>query len=162
VETNNREADALKRAAEQLEGEPAAAGEFVGPEPGAQPSPAGVDYMAEARDLVQFWRMLISSVGPSLSDIYDDATCDRLAAALGPVMAKYNFDLSRFGPELVLAAVAIPLTIRTYRAIGMENKRRAAEAKAKAAAGDGPRPTEPHAPGPIVDHTDPSSLHTRA
>lgn len=152
----NGQAEALRHAAEQLEDSPAG-GEFVGAGAPAEPLAPAIDYLQEARDVVQFWAMLITSVGPSLVEIYDPATCERLAVALGPVMAKYQFDLSRWGPELVLAAVALPLTVRTARAVSHENRLRRAEAEAS-----GKRPTEPNAPAPVVDVTDPESLHTRA
>lgn len=128
--------------------------------PGVDQGPAPIDFNEEARDLVQFWRVLISSVGPSLAEIYDDATCDRLASALGPVLAKYDLNLGKFGPELVLAAVAVPLGVQTYKAVKAEGEKR--EQLAKQKPGDPPRSAEPDAQQPVIDKTDPLSLHNRA
>jgi hypothetical protein len=151
------EAVALEHAAEQ----PASPAGAIPPAGEGAAAPR-VDYNAEARDVVQFWRVLICSVGPSLEAIYDDATCDRLATALAPVMAKYELSLNKFGPELVLAAVAVPLAVRTYQAVKVEAKRRQELADQRKREKEQPHELEPGAQRPVTDAIDPASLHTKA
>ena len=116
-------------------------------EAGAPP----IDYQAEARDIVGLARMGLVITWPSLEEVYTDDKCERLAQALAPVLEKYAFDLGRFGPELGLAVVAIPLAAQTYAAIRAE---RAAKKPDQAAAPRG-------AQAPVIDQTDPASLHTK-
>jgi hypothetical protein len=131
---------------EQLDAE--AAGVAGDPStPGAAPVPPAPprDWNAEAADLVQFTRELLVATWDRLEPVWTPDKCVRLSRALAPVMEKYDFSLGRFGPEIMLAAVGLPLGIATLQVIRA------------------PAPGQP-APGaqvPTIDATDPHSLHTR-
>lgn len=107
----------LQAEAEQIDAQGATA-------PGATPepaAPAGPDYLTEARGLVDFMIGVAKPLYPSLERVYTKEACDKLAAAAAPVMEKYGMSLGelfkRWGPEINLAFVALPLTLQTLQAV---------------------------------------------
>ena len=116
-------------------------------QPGAAPAapPAPRDWNAEADDLVTFAKELLTGTWPALESIWTADKCARLARAAAPVMAKYEFDLGRWGPEIMLGAILAPMTNATVRTI-----RQPAPGEAPAGA-----------LRPVQDVTDPGSLHTK-
>lgn len=61
---------------------------------------------------------------PSLATIYTPDTCTTLAAATLPVMKKHGWSvpgvLSKWGEEIALAAIALPLSITTWKAVSAD------------------------------------------
>jgi hypothetical protein len=127
------------------------------------PPPDPVDYMGDARGIIDIAAESLAAFYPSTAPILNDEKRNKIAAAAAPVMEKYGLSvggfLAKFGPEIglcfALAQVAIPLAnaIRADRA--------AAAAEARREAGK-PEPTGPATPmQPVIDRTDPSSLHNK-
>lgn len=106
-----------------LEAEAAALDATAAAVPGAVEAPAApvVDSAAEVAALLQTVSALLSPMFPSLSTIYTEATCRKLAAAAAPVLAKYDMSVGglfeRWGPEIGLAAAALPVAVATHRGI---------------------------------------------
>lgn len=118
--------------------------ETVAPPPpaeGEQGAPAApVDYLADARGLVDMSAELLAAFYPSTRPVLDDAARGRIAAAASPVMEKYGLSLGglfgKWGAEInlafVLAQVALPLSaaIRADREAKAESAPVAAAAAA--------------------------------
>lgn len=151
---------ALQAQAAALEAEtapPAAPGE---PGEGAA-LPAPVDYLADARGLVNIAAESLAAFYPSTAAVLTDEKRERIAAAAAPVMEKYGFNLAglfgKWGPEIglgfALAQVALPLAA----AIRAD---RAAAAAEKAAQ---PAPPPPDASSPATTSAPPASdLYAKA
>lgn len=133
------ELDALDAEAAGIAGDPSA----PSLSPAAPPAPR--DWNAEADDLVMFARELLTGTWPQLETIWTPEKCARLARAAAPVMAKYDFDLGKWGPEIMLGAILAPMTIATVRAVK----------------GGAPGAAPAGALRPAEDRTDPDSLHTK-
>lgn len=105
--------------------------------PGAVSQPAPVDYLAEAKNLIEFAHGLYVPLFPSLEKVYTPDVRARIAAAAAPVMQKYSFDLGaffgRFGPEIGLVMVVVPLVPPTITAVRADRAARDAEKSTKPA-----------------------------
>lgn len=81
----------------------------------------GMDYLMEARNLIEFAVTLFVPLFPSLANVYTDAAKVALANASAPMMEKYNMSMGglfeKWGPEINFAMVSFPLGLQTYRAI---------------------------------------------
>lgn len=103
------------------------------PPPDAAPPAPAVDPTAEAADLIRFAVSLFVPLYPSLERVYSEQAQARLAAAAGPVMAKYGWTMGglfeKWGPEINLAIVGIPLAIETSKAIRADTADRVAAAQ---------------------------------
>lgn len=95
--------------------------EFI---PAGSPDPepaAGVDYLLEAKNLIEFAVTLFTPLFPSLANVYTEANKAALASASAPMMEKYNLSMGglfeKFGAEINFAMVSLPLGMQTYRAI---------------------------------------------
>lgn len=111
----------------------AAAAPQLAAQPAAEPDAAKVDPNAEAADVIRFAVALFVPLYPSLQAVYSDTAQARLAAAAGPVMAKYGWTMGglfeKWGPEIQLAIVGIPLAIETSKAIRADTAARVAAAR---------------------------------
>lgn len=100
------------------------------PPAGAEPPALAVDPVAEAADLIRFAVALFVPLYPSLAAVYTEPAQGRLAQAAGPVMAKYGWTMGglfeKWGPEINLAIVGIPLAIETSKAIRADTVARTA------------------------------------
>lgn len=91
-----------------------------GPAPGAVEA-VGPDPVAETQAVIGVVVGLLVPVLPYLGAIYTEDVQGRLAAAYVPVADKYGWTsgggiFERYGPELMLAAAALPVVVQTARA----------------------------------------------
>ena len=125
----------------------AAPGAEAGHGPATPGDAAPADWPNESRQLVAFLCTSIVPLWPSLGKVYTPETQTSIAAALAPVLQKYNFDLGRlfgrFGPEIGFAMVALPLVIPTLEAIKHDRKTQAKKGA------DAPTPPPPAAAGAV-------------
>jgi hypothetical protein len=102
-------------------------------------APGAPDFAVEARGCVDLFCSIMFPLYPSLEAVYTPEARARVVAALAPVLAKHQFTLAalfgKWGPEINLAFVALPLVNPSIDAIKADRAARAAErAKEKAAA----------------------------
>lgn len=149
-------ADLQQIAAEaaQLEAETAPAAISDPSAPDGSENEAPIDFQQEAVDLMDFVLAALDPFYPCLEKVYTPQKKEKLARALGKVMAKYNLTflsfLGKWGPEIELIIVVFPLARETYKAIKAETA--ALEVK----------DTQPATPmQPIIDQTAPNALHTK-
>ncbi len=128
------ELDALDAEAATVAGDPTQPGSAP-----AAPEPPR-DWTAEAVDLVTFAKELLVGTWPRLAEIWTAEKCASLARAAAPVMERYDFNLGRWAPEIMLAAVALPLGIQTVRIVKESKRAEAGQV-------------------PAVDTTEPGALH---
>jgi hypothetical protein len=94
---------------------------------------------------------VLSKLYPSIEAVYTDEACGEVAAALGPVLAKYNVNLKDFGgrwqEEIGAAIVCGPIAWATVQAIKADIAARVGNspqavghAKAAALSAPGPQP----------------------
>lgn len=106
--------------------------------PGAAEEAPAADVAAEIAALLKTASAMLTPAFPSLSEIYNDVTCRQLGEAAAPVLAKYGVSLGgifdRWGPEITLAAVALPVSIATYKGIKADSAARSAPAAGQASA----------------------------
>lgn len=123
---------------------------------------APVDYMTDALGLTEIVAAGLGGIYPSTEKVLTPDTRKKFAAALAPVMEKYGMSLGvffgRFGAEVNLLFVTAGFAIPLVKAIGEDRQ------AAKVAAGEipAPKPIEKAGLQPVIDRTDPGSLHTRA
>lgn len=86
------------------------------------------DFAGEARAAVDTFAALIVGYAPAAAELWDNDAKKCIAAALGPVMEKYNFSLNALPPELTLIIIAGPVLYQSSKCIATQ----AAEQKAKA------------------------------
>ena len=131
----------------------------LGPDGQPLPPPEPVDYLGDARGIVDIAAESLAAFYPSTAPILDEGKRGKIAGALAPVMEKYGFSLggfmARFGPEINLAFVLAPVSLALAGAI------RADRAAAKAEKGE-PAAKPTGAMAPVIDRTDPNSLHNKA
>lgn len=106
------------------------------------PPPPPIDYLNEAGAAVAVFAALAVGYAPAAARLWDEAAKHRIAAALAPVMAKYNFSLGAMPPEITLLIVAGPVLYQTSRIIASEM----AEQKARPAPAVEQQPGRPPAP----------------
>lgn len=111
-----------------------------------EPAAPAVNFNEEAKQLVTFAADLATGFWPSLAEVYTLERRTAITAALVPVLAKYDFTLARvferWGPEINLAFVALPLVTPTLAAIRAD--------QAKKAEADKPAGEATRAPGDPV------------
>lgn len=131
IEENGAELAALGSAAAALDAE-IGAGDF-GPAPD-QPAELAPDATAETAAVLKMAVALLSPVLPYLPEIYTEDKIIALAGAYVPVAEKYGWTsggwFDKYGPELVLAATALPLAFQTTQAHKAMIEARAKAAKA--------------------------------
>lgn len=110
----------------------------------AEPEAVRVDLAAELAALLQTAAGILVPAFPCLATIYTEATCKRLGDAAAPVMDKYGWSVGglfdRWGAEITLAAVALPVALATAQGV-----------KADLAAKRKPPEPEPNPPAPPTD-----------
>ncbi|SMC29522.1 hypothetical protein SAMN02745857_03891 [Andreprevotia lacus DSM 23236] len=93
----------------------------------------GYDAALEARTLLQVAREALAPIYPSLRAVYSDETCERIAQAAAPVMHKYGVTaggiFEKWGPELALAVVVVPVGMQTVKAIRHDREQAALAAQ---------------------------------
>lgn len=129
---------------------------------GNEPVPAEpVDYHQEARDILDFALDSIIPLYPCLESVYTPDKREKLASAAARLMEKYGLTmgdiLSKWWPEINFAMVVIPLGMQTVKALKAAKAAQAAEQPVATFAS-----TQPGAMQPIIDTTDPGSLHNKA
>lgn len=160
--SENKPAEETKLSPElaQLAAEAAALeGETKPADPNAPAPEAPVDYLTDAKGIVDMASEALGAFYPSTLAVMVPEKRDRIATALVPVMQKYGITLGvlfgKWGEEIglcfALAQVAIPI------ATAIRHDRE----EAKKAAGELP-PNPPGALQPVIDKTEPTSLHTKA
>lgn len=152
---------ALQAEAMALEGEQAAPKAEAGK--GDASVPATVDYLTDAKGIVDIAGEALAAFYPSTAPILNTEKRGRIAAALAPVLEKYGLDMTaifgRWSAEIGLAFAVAPIAIPIAQAIRAD--REAARAAKIAAA---PPPPPPPATGPTAATTTAppaSSLHER-
>lgn len=127
------------------------------PAPGADPAaapaaaPPAVDPHAEAVDLVEFAGSLFFPVYPSLVPVYPPDVRKRIAAALAPLMVKYGWSMSGFGPEVIFGLTIVPLIAPTVQAIRADRQAKpAGDPVVATPAGEQAAPVEAEPPNPLA------------
>lgn len=84
-------------------------------------APPPADVPAEVAALVKMVAGMLTPAFPCLAEIYNEATCQQLGAAAAPVMDKYGLSVGglfdRWGAEITLAAVALPVGLATMKGV---------------------------------------------
>lgn len=117
--------------------------EAATPDPAAAPEAEAVkvDVAAEVAALIETAAGLLTPAFPCLATIYTTATCRRLGEAAAPVMDKYGLSVGglfdRWGAEITLAAVALPIAMATAQGIKADRAKRRAPPETTDAAGQG-------------------------
>lgn len=96
-----------------------------------EPLPPPLDYAAEATGAVDFFAAMITGYCPKTEPIWTQQTKARVAAAVAPVFAKYNFTLGNMPPEITLLIVAGPPLYASAKLIAEQVKTDKAAAKAE-------------------------------
>lgn len=108
--------------------------------PAAEPAAPVMSAADEAAGVIKFAVALFVPLFPSLEAVYTTAAQARLADVAGPVMTKYGLTMGglfeKWGPEINLAIVAVPLAMETGRAMRADIAAR--QVAAKAAANEAP------------------------
>lgn len=92
----------------------ALADDVAPPAPGApavdapEETAQGVNYTQHAEAMVDLFVGVLTGYAPETSAIWSHDTKARVAAALAPVMEKYNFNVSNLPPEITLLIMAAP------------------------------------------------------
>jgi len=104
------------------------------PEQPAAPQVSPND-IAEMSALLQIVAGMFSPLFPSLANVYTPQSCDALASAAIPVMAKHGWSVSgllgNYAEEVALLAVAAPMALATYGGIKADIASAKSKAKAK-------------------------------
>lgn len=83
--------------------------------------PTVIDWNLEATQFIEFAHELYTPLWPSLDKVYTPAVRARVATRAAPVFKKYDFNLAklfgRYGDEIMLGAVLVPLVPATLAAI---------------------------------------------
>ncbi|MBB5190675.1 hypothetical protein HNQ50_001397 [Silvimonas terrae] len=102
-----------------------------------EPEPLPADPAAEFGIVLTMARAVLAPLYPSLSKVYTDDVIANLSRAAAPVMGKYGFTsngfLEKFGPEITLAVVAVPVALETVKAIRHDTAERKAAQEREAA-----------------------------
>lgn len=122
---------------------------------------APVDYVSEARGIVDLLASTLEALYPSTASILTEAKRAALAVAWAPVMAKYNFTMGglfgAWGAEINALFVTVPLALPLIAAIRADRAAAAAEQAAK------PAPPPPPASSPAMTPAPPASdLYAKA
>jgi hypothetical protein len=101
-----------------------AAADAAAPVAAAEPEAPAADVPAEVAALLKTVTGMLTPAFPCLAEIYTDATCRALGEAAAPVMAKYGVSVGgifdRWGAEITLAAVALPVGAATWKGVKAE------------------------------------------
>lgn len=122
--------EALAVSADQNPNAPAPAGVVASAVP-AEPLPPGPD--EQALDLVNAFAGFVVGYAPDTAVVWTEEARGRSAAALAPLMVKYNISLMAIPPELTAAIVVGPLLYRSATIVGEKIKADRAAAAAKKA-----------------------------
>lgn len=110
----------------------------------AEQAAAAPDLAAEVAALIGTVAAMLAPAFPSLGVIYSEATCAQLGKAAAPVMEKYGLStgglFERWGAEITLAAVALPVGVATVQGVkaDLAARKKAAEQAGAAAPDDAP------------------------
>ncbi len=101
----------------------------------AEPQPPGLE--EQALDMVNAFAGLMAGYCPATAEVWDEGARVRSAAAIAPLMEKYNFSLMAVPPELTAAIVVGPLLYRSATMVADKVRADRAEAAARKAAEQG-------------------------
>lgn len=91
------------------------------PASAVQPDPVKLDTAQELTALISVVSGILTPAFPGLKKIYTPETCTALGAAAAPVFDKHGWSaggiFDRWGAEISLAAVAVPVSIATWQAV---------------------------------------------
>lgn len=153
----------------QIEAEAAAMTAAASPIPGqetAAPAEQPVDYLTDAQGIVDMGAAALGAWYPRTEPVLNDAARGKLAAAVAPVMEKYGLTLGalfgRWGAEINLAFALVSLGVPIAKAISADRAEQKAAQLAATGQAPAPLPIEKAGLQPVIDRTDPNSLHTRA
>ncbi|MDW5417053.1 hypothetical protein R6242_10800 [Iodobacter sp. CM08] len=94
----------------------------------------------EAKMILTIARESFVGIYPSLAAIYTDDRIERIAVAAGPLLAKYNLSsggiLEKWGPEIGLAVVALPIAQETIKGVRQDRAAAKEQAEKEAAANE--------------------------
>jgi len=124
---------------ENLAGLAAEADGLAPPPPGAEPAEpeqTGPTPEEQASDMVNAFAGFVASYAPDTEAVWTPEARARSAAAIAPLMVKYNLSLMAIPPELTAAIVVGPLLYRSATIV--RDKLQADRAAAKAAPVAGP------------------------
>lgn len=111
---------------------------------------AAADVPAEVAALLQTVSAMLTPAFPCLAEIYTVDTCRQLGEAAAPVLDKYGLSMDglfeRWGAEITLASVALPVGAATWA--GVKADIAARKAPAVAAPATPATPAAPAAPTP--------------
>lgn len=103
------------------------------PDQGDRPKSVEMTPEGEARAVLDVVLSLALPFYPALEEVYTDDAKAKIAAAAGPVMAKYNWTLDKFlarwMAEINLAFVALPVLSRTVIVVRAANAEKKATKK---------------------------------
>lgn len=111
--------------------------EATATEPGAVPEQEAirVDVAAEVAALLKVVAGILTPAFPCLAGIYTESTCRSLGEATAPVLDKYGLSVGalfdRWGAEITLAAVALPVGLATVQGIKADMAARRAQPPAQ-------------------------------
>lgn len=118
METAQTELDQLEAAAAAVDNMAEQGAADLAPAAAEQPA---ADPAAEVAALLSLLAGILAPLFPSLPGIYTEPTCKRLGDAAAPVLLKYEVSVGglfdRWGPEIGLAAAALPVAIATAQGI---------------------------------------------
>jgi hypothetical protein len=107
----------------------------------------------QAADIINGFAGMLAGYAPDTASIWTPEARQASAAAIAPVLVKYNFSLSALPCELVAGIVVGPLLWQTSRVVGEKIKAdRAAKLNPQAGQAAVPRPGAPSGSG-LVDST---------
>lgn len=126
-------------------------------EPAAGDLPPAGEYVPRPADeiaaMLSTVALLLAPLYPSVAAIYTPETCKALGDAAAPVLEKYGVSVGglfdRWGAEITLASVAVPVALQTMQAIRADLKK--PEKKSAPAAAE-PPPGEGIPPGAMILH----------
>lgn len=151
----------------QIEAEAAAITPAASAIPGQETAPAEppVDYMTDAQGIVDMGAAALGAWYPRTEPVLNDAARKKLAEAAAPVMEKYGLTLGalfgRWGAEINLAFALVSLGVPIAKAISADRAEQKAAQLAATGQAPAPLPIEKAGLQPVIDRTDPGSLHTK-
>lgn len=89
-----------------------------------QAGPQAPDYQIEASGAVDTFAAFVVGFAPKAESLWTDKAKARTAAALAPVLEKYNFSFGVLPPEVTFILVAGPLLWQTSRVVAAQIDRK--------------------------------------
>lgn len=118
----------------------------------------------QALDMINGFAGLLAGYAPDTTAIWTEQARQASAAAIAPLMVKYNFSLMAIPPELTAAIVVGPLLYRSASIVGDKIKadratKRVPPVGAPSTAGPVDASGQPAAPAPAIDQAPAVAVH---